>query len=141
MKKIIKEIEAGNEIFREATAFLDKGKMDFFTPQFGYSSYTPPHTMFQISNDLPEILLKLPLRAQKIYLKILTKLRRSHTPELSIIMVVSPEDFKDVVKKSSYYRGLKDLINEKLLITTKRKNTFIVNYNYAHKLFKPKLDL
>ncbi len=47
---------------------------------FIFDSYSAPNTMFSIHNSLPELLLNQSMSAIRVYLKILTLLKRNHDP-------------------------------------------------------------
>ncbi len=105
-----------------------------------YKTYNPPNTMFEISNNLPEILLTLPTTCREMYLRILVMLKRNPDPVLSCTTIMSFKIYKEFMSRASYYKNKKLLMNEQLILKTSDPTIFVVNVNYACKLPKPKLD-
>lgn len=132
---------SNNEIHNHISNYLDKKKREFITESFGYTSYTAPHTMFSIGNDLPELMLKLNPPTLKVWLRCMSLLKRNHDPVMACTIIIKHEYFKDLVGRTNYYKAIKELVENEFLINTLRKSVYIVNINYANKLYKPKPDL
>lgn len=121
--------------------YLDSERKDYLTEDFGYSSYTAPNTMYQVSNDLDEILLKLPYSALKVWHRTMTLLKRNHDPVIACSVLMKYDYYSDLISKPTYHRSVKILVDADLLITTSKSTIKIVNVKYANKLFKPKFEL
>ena len=129
------------DIHNHISEYIDSKKREFLTPEFGFASYTAPNTMFSVSNDLPDLMLKLTTPTLRFWIKALSTLKRSQNPVLAVTILVKYEDYKELVGRTNYYKAIKELLKHELFIATLRKNVFIVNIKYANKLYKPKLDL
>jgi len=121
--------------------YLARIKRTYITGSFAFTSYNPPNTMFEIKNDLPDLLLTLEPMALRLYLKCLTLLKRNHEPTLAITILLSHKVAADIMTRSTYYIALKQLIALGLLVKTPAQGIFIICPTYATKLFKPKLDI
>lgn len=121
--------------------YLDTQKRDFLTESFGYSTYTAPNTMFNLSNDMPEIMISMPPTTLKVWLRILSLLKRNHDPVLACTAYLEYDAFTDVAARTSFYKARKKLASMGLIIKTTKRSMYIVNVKYANKLFKPKLEL
>jgi len=132
---------SNEDIHNHISAYIKSTIIEYITPDFGYASYTAPNTMFNISNELPDLMLKLTTPTLRLWLKALSSLTRNPNPVLAVTVTVRLEDYKELVGRTNYYKALKELQDVKLFIPTLRKNVFIVNIKHANKLYKPKLDL
>jgi hypothetical protein len=129
------------EIHSHISNYLESQRTDILTDEFGYSTYTAPNTMFHISNALPEMMIRMSPRVLKVWLRSISRLRRNHDPVIACTITMSYTYYKDVVSKGSYYKALKELEDEGLLIKTLNKKVFIVNIKHANKLYKPKFEI
>lgn len=129
------------EYHRHISDYLESQKKDIITDDFAYSTYTSPNTMFNISNDLPELMIAMQPTTLKIWLRMISLIRRSHDPVLACTVHVKHTAFKDIAGRTAYYKALKQLTDMELLIKTKKVSMFIVSIKYANKLFKPKFDI
>jgi hypothetical protein len=93
-----------------------------------------------ICQTLPEKLLLLNPPALKIYLRCLKFISRKRKPEEACVIQITIIDFEDLLKESSYKKGVKELLRNELLVKTPDKETFIVNIEFANKLNRPKYD-
>jgi len=129
------------DIHTHISSYVKSKKIDILTDDYGYSTYNHPNTTFQISNDLPEMMMKLSHSTLKVWFRIMTLLKRNHDPVYAVSVTLKIEDFNDVVGRTKYYSAIKELIEVKLLLPTPKKNLYMVSITHANKLFKPKMDL
>ena len=129
------------DIHNHISEYLESRKSEYLTPEFGYASWNPPNSMFNISNNLPDILLELEPATCRVFLKILSLLKRNHDPVMAVTLHIKYEYFKNLVGRTKYYSSIKELLDKGLLIPTLRKSVYIISIKHANKLFKPKLEL
>ena len=60
--------------------YLEHHRREYLTDEFAFSSYNPPNTMYQVSNDVDEILLTVSFHAIKMWHRSLSLLKRSKDP-------------------------------------------------------------
>lgn len=130
-----------DDIHKHISEYIDNQRRDYITDDFAYASYNAPHTMYAISNDLDDILLKLKPRAYKVWHRTMTLVKRNHDPVMACSVHMRYEYYTDLVSRSSYFLAIKELVDAELLLKTKSPVIKIVNVKYANKLFKPKLEI
>ena len=121
--------------------YLSSHQRDYITDDFAYSSYNAPNTMYQVSNDLDEVLSECSLSSIKLWHLIMLCVKRNSDPVKAISVTLSHDMFTGKISRNHYYKSLKELVERRLLLTTDIKHVYIVNVQYAHKLYKPKLDI
>ena len=126
------------KMFQFLVDYLETCKTTYLTDKFGYTSYNKPNTMFNIHNDLPDLLLTLNSTPLRMYIKCLSLIKRSHEPTAAITISFNIKDFD--LSRSAFYSSKKELIDAGLLIKTPKPSVMIINVHYANKLFKPKFD-
>ena len=129
-----------DSIVNEVRRYLSMETMLLGFGKHVYKTYNPPNTMFEISNDLPELLLMLPTTCRDMYLRILVTMKRNPDPVLGCTTIMSFDIYREFMSESSYYRNKKLLMDKQLILKTSNPTVFVVNINYACKLSKPKLD-
>ena len=130
-----------NKIHEHVSQYVDRHRREYITEDFAYSAYTPPHTMFDISNDLPAKLLDLSSSSIRLYLVLLSRLRRNVDVVKACTVVVKQSDLSSIMSRNTFYQSLKELIGARFVLKTKQRSTYIVNIQFANKLYKPKLDV
>lgn len=121
--------------------YLERHKRDYITDEFAYSSYYSPNTMYQVSNDLDEILLTLSPHAVKLWHYILMSLKRNKDAHKACQVNVTLHDCITILSKNYYYKALQELLESTLIYATTTKHLYVVNVIYANKLYKPKFDI
>lgn len=124
--------------YHQVTNYLESQLKTFFTKEFGYKRYNSPNTMYKVSNKVDDLLLTLDPYTVMFWHKCLSMLKRNTNPELSCSLLLNPLQFDSLMKRRKYYYCLKELLKCSLLIATDNKKLFIVNVDYANKLFDPK---
>jgi len=122
-------------------AYLDSHTRQFTTEEFIFNSYTAPNTMYAVSNDLDEIVLKLSFSGMKCWHRCLSLLKRSGDATKACSLVLNHKLFDDVLSRKYYYLAVKELVERSLLLATDVRGTYVVNIHCANKLYKPKLDI
>lgn len=125
----------------EISAYLERNKRDYLTEGFGFSAYNAPNTMYNVSNDLDDILIKLPLSTTRVWHRTMKLLKRNSEPTIACTVIVKYDYYKDLMSRKTYFKAMKELKDIKLFINTSTSNMIIVNVKYANKLYKPKLEL
>jgi len=129
------------EIHSHISTYLESQRTDILTDDFGYSTYTAPNTMFHMHNAMPEIMIAMPPRVLKVWLRSISRLKRNHDPVIACTIVMGYTHYKDIVSKGSYYKAVKQLEEDKFLIPTLNKKIYIVNVKHVNKLYKPKFEI
>lgn len=105
-----------------------------------YNSYNPPNSMYKINNDLFDVLLSVSPVACKLYMRMVSDLKRSSDTVLAVTVVSKPELYTSITKdRSYYYKAVKELVVLDLLIKTPKRGVYIINPKWANKLPNPKL--
>ena len=120
--------------------YLDKLKRDYLTSEFGYSSWNPPNTTITISEQLLPLLASISPPTVQFYFSCLSTLKRNHNPVYACLIYLEYKSLTVDYSKRTFYRYIQELCDHKLLIYV-RKDFYIVNIEYAHKLYKPKFDI
>lgn len=131
-------MDHNREYHKHISDYLENQKRDILTDDFGYATYTSPNTMFNISNELPEIMINMSHSTLKVWLRCLSLLKRNHDPVLACTIKMVHKEFKDIVGRTSYYKSLKELEDMDMILRTQKQSMYIVNVKMANKLFKPK---
>jgi len=121
--------------------YLESHNRDYLTEEFGFSSYNPPNTMYQVSNSLDELLLQCSYHAIKMWHRSVSLLKRNKDAVRACTIEVTFKLYDDVLSRNYYYKALKELTDHKLLIPTPDKNIYVINVQMANKLYKPQLEL
>lgn len=122
-------------------SYLESKRRDYITDSFAYASYHTPNTMFRINNRLPELELQLPYKSLQLWLRCLMLLKRNHDPVFGCTITLDAESVKDLMSANIYFKAKRHLLNEGFLIKTLKRGIYIVNVDYASKLFKAKLEI
>ena len=125
-------------LFDHISSYIKSKTRLLLTSNFPFMTYNPPNTMFNISNDLPELLLAMTTPQLHMALRCMQLLKRSHEPTQAITIPIGYEHFKDLLGRTSFSTSKKYLIDLGFLIATPNKKIFIVNINMVNKLYKPK---
>ena len=124
------------------TKYLEQHKRTYITADFAFTSYNPPNTTHRVSDDLNEILLTLPGPTIKVWLRTVSLLVRNSDPVLAVSVLLPFELFEDLCSRSSFFRALKELKANDLLVKVPGvQSLYLVSPAYTHKLYKPKLDI
>lgn len=129
------------ELHSHISKYLEKHKKLFITDEFVYTSWNSPHTMYNVSNDIDELLLTLSDSSIRFWHRTLAQLRRNHDPAIACSVEIKYSHYKDVISRNSYYTAKSQLVDNKLIIPTDNHAIYIVNINYANKLYKPELEV
>lgn len=121
--------------------YLDQHLREYLTEEFGYASYSPPNTMYNVSNDLDELLLTLSYHALKMWHRSLSRLRRNPDPVKACSLQIVLTEYSDILSRNYYYKALDELIGAQLIHKTPVRHLYVINITYANKLYKPKLEI
>ena len=121
--------------------YLNSHERQYRTKDFIYNSYNSPNTMYQVSNNLDELLLTLSFSGLKMWHRCMSLLKRNGDPTIACTIVMNYHSFCDILSQKYYYIAMKELQQKDLLLATRYKNRVIVNIDYANKLYKPKLEI
>jgi len=120
--------------------YLFKIRMTLSTDKFAFTTYNAPNTMFEISNDLPEIMLNMSPPALKLMLTILKEMKRNYDPTVSVTVLLGYKHYSSILCKTAYYNATKELKKLGFIISTPKQTIGIINPKMANKLFKPKFE-
>lgn len=126
---------------RSKDQYIESHKRDYMTPEYQYASYTPPNTMYQVSNDIDDVLLNCSVHAIKLWHVIMSRIKRNPDPTKAITLELNYEIAKPYLSRNYYYSALKELVDKTLIHYTSSRGEFVVNICYANKLYRPKLDI
>lgn len=124
--------------YQEVTEFLELHKRMHGPEAFRYASYNPPNSMIHISDHCLLLMCDMSPTESKLWLNILKILKRNHEPVLACTALIKFSDLSDLMCKASFYKCLNLLVNKRFVIKTRKSFVYIVNPQFAHKLFKPK---
>lgn len=122
----------------QVTKYLESSTITFLTKEFGYKQYNAPNTMYRINSKIDDLLLTLDPYTVVFWHKCLSILKRSKDPVMSCTILIDFKQFDSLMKRSKYYYCLRELLKCSLLIATDNNKLFIVNIQYANKLYNPK---
>lgn len=126
------------DLHKALSQYLDNHKHFVQTDKFEYTTYNLPHTMYLIANELDEILLTFPPRTYKVWHRCMSLLKRNRDPVKASTLSLKYSLFEDLVSRNSYYKALKQLTESRLLLETGQRQLYLVNVQFANKLYKPK---
>jgi hypothetical protein len=121
--------------------YLELHRREYLTDEFAFSSYSSPNTMYQVSNDVDEILLTMSFHAIKMWHRSLSLLKRNKDASQACSLHVVYSEYSDILSRNYYYKALNELLDRNLMYKTSDKHVYVVNISLANKLYKPKLDL
>ena len=97
--------------------------------------------MYQVSNDVDEVLLTLSYHAIKMWHRSLSRLKRNSDATKACSLSMMYEEYSDILSRNYYYTALKELLDVELIHSTLDKHVYVISITYANKLYKPKLDI
>jgi len=121
--------------------YLEQHLREYITNEFAFASYSPPNTMYQVSNDVDELILTLSFHANKMWHRSLSRLKRNQDPVKACSLMFAYSEYQDIMSLNYYYKAIKELLKVSLLYSTPNKSVYVINITYANKLYKPKLDI
>jgi len=113
----------------------------YVSKDMAYTSYNAPNTMYQVSNDLDELLLTCSYHSIRLWHAIMSRVKRNQDPVKVISIELRSHMFSEYLSRNYYYKALKELVDKELLLLTTTKCLYVINIDYAHKLYRPKLDI
>ncbi len=128
-------------MIEDITKYIEQHQRDYITEEFAFSSYNAPNTMYQISNVTDELLLLCTPNSIVMWHMLMLRLKRNHEPVKVVTVHPMFEEFKDRMSRNTYFKCLKQLVDQQLLIPTTKRGEYVVNIVYANKLYNPKLDI
>lgn len=130
-----------NDMIKDLTRYLERHKRDIITDDYAFSTYNAPNTMYQVSNDLDSLLLTQSAKAIKLWHMVMLFLKRNSDGTKAIVVVMKYDLFSVGLSRNSFFKAFKELVDCNLLIPTLDSSVYVVNIQYANKLYKPKLDI
>ena len=128
-------------MIKDMNKLLEEKTRTYVGPDMAYHSYNPPNTMYQVSNTLDEVLLSCSYHSMKLWHSIMSRVKRNSDPVKVISMELRYSHFSEYLSRNYYYMALKELTDKQLIHTTTTKCLYVINIDYAHKLYRPKFDI
>ena len=128
-------------MIKDMKTHLEDKTRTYVGPDMAYHSYNPPNTMYQVANTLDQVLLTCSYHSMKLWHSIMSRVKRNTDPVKVISIELRYTLFSDHLSRNYYYMALKELTDKELIQTTTTKCLYVINIDYAHKLYRPKFDI
>ena len=128
------------KITKNVRRYVERHRRQYQTKDFIFDAYNPPNTMFKVANELPLILLQLPNNVIRLYLFLLTLLKRNPDIAKACTVQVAPIDVV-FMSRNTFYKCINILHDKELVLKTDQDFTYIINIQYANKLYSPKPEI
>lgn len=128
------------KITKNVRQYVERHRRQYQAKDFIFDSYNPPNTMFKVANELPLVLLQLPNNVIRLYLFLLTKLKRNQDIAKACTVHVTHEEVT-FMSRNTFYKCINILNDKELVLKTTMDFTYIINIQYANKLYSPKPEI
>jgi hypothetical protein len=125
---------------KSTSQYLESHLREYLTDEFAYASYNTPNTTYRVSNDLDGLLLECSNTSIRLWHMVMMRVKRNTDPVIAVTVRLHPQDFSGGISRNAYYKSMNELTSKRLLLATHVKGEYIVNIQYANKLYNPKLE-